>query len=195
MVLILRHRCSTKHKHNTCVVCFQRLHQQTNSVHTVCHQFKGKRQPGSRTLVKVTMNFPETVSDRLCRNYLIVLTKYCISCLGGCWRSQMWRSGLAWLQLRSGWSWGWLDALPNSLKRHWRRLIVIKWIFSLWAKALVDIDAASVQTSRYLNTCGINLHVRVAPACAAVAFNQHLDVLHLPGGWINAHKHSNKFVL
>ncbi len=66
--------------------------------------------------------FPETFSDSLCRNSLVMQTDCCSSCPGGClrwskrWRCWMWRSwpGVVTHGLRF---WGRLDVLPNSLKR------------------------------------------------------------------------------
>ncbi len=51
--------------------------------------------------------------------------------------------------------WGWLDVLPNSLKRLWRRLMVEKLTFNSRATALVDIHTVGLQIARSLKTCDI----------------------------------------
>ncbi len=70
------------------------------------------------------------------------------------WRCWMWRSWAAVVThgLRL---WGWLDVLPNSLKRLWRRLMVEQWTFNSWETALVDIPAVSMPIARSLKTCDI----------------------------------------
>ncbi len=84
--------------------------------------------PMRTTMSFMQMSFPETVSGSLCRNYLVLQTDCCSSCLGVClrrslrWRCWMWRSwaGVVTRGLRL---WSRLDVLPNSLKCLWRRLI------------------------------------------------------------------------
>ncbi len=88
------------------------------------------------------------------------------------WRYWMWRSwaSVVTCGLRL---WGRLYVLPNSLKRLWRRLIVDKWTFNLWATALVDIPAVSMPIAGSLKTCHIcgivlcdkTAHFRVAFYC------------------------------
>ncbi len=106
------------------------------------------------------MSFPETVSDSLCRNPLVMQTDCCSSCpVAGLrrswrWRCWMWRSW-AGVVTRGLWLWGRLDVQPNSLKRLWRRLMVEKWTFNSQATALVDIPAVSMPIARSLKTCNI----------------------------------------
>ncbi len=104
------------------------------------------------------MSFPETVSDRLCRNSLVMQTDCCSSCPGG-WSQmilevKMWRSwaGVATRGLRL---WGRLDVKPNYLKCLWRRLMVEKLTFNSRATALVDIPAVSMPIAHSLKTCNI----------------------------------------
>ncbi len=124
------------------------------------------------------MSFPETVSDSLCRNSLVMQTDCCSSCPGG-WSQMilevkmwMWRSwaGVATRGLRL---WFRLDVLPNSLKRLWRQLMAEKWTFNSRATALVDIPAVSMPIAHSLKTCDIcgivlcdrTAHFRVAFYC------------------------------
>ena len=74
-----------------------------------------------------------------------------ISCPGGSCRSRMWRS---WTDLvtRGLRLWGRLDVLPNSLKRHCRRLMVEKLTLNYLSTALVDILLVSMPIARSLNT-------------------------------------------
>ncbi len=64
------------------------------------------------------MSLPETVSDSLCRNSLVMQTDCCSSCQGGClrrswrWRCWMWRSW-AGVVTRGLQLWGRLAVLPN----------------------------------------------------------------------------------
>ncbi len=110
------------------------------------------------------MSFPETLSDSLCRNYLVMQTDCCSSCPGGSWACVVTRG----LRL-----WGQLDVMPNSLKRLWRRLMVEKWTFNSWATSLVDIPAVSMPIACSLKTCDIcgivlcdkTTHFRVAFYC------------------------------
>jgi hypothetical protein len=71
------------------------------------------------------------------------------------------------------WLWGQLYVLPNSLKRHWRWLMVEKLTLNDLATALVDIPAACMQIACSLKTkdiCGIVLwnkttHFKVSFNC------------------------------
>lgn len=74
---------------------------------------------------RALMSFPETVSDSLCGNYLVVQTKCCINCPGGwsqtiCrwkgWMRRCW-AGMATCGLQF---WGQLNVLANSQKQCWR---------------------------------------------------------------------------
>ncbi len=124
------------------------------------------------------MSFPETVSDSLCRNSLVVQPIVAaVVLVAGLrrswrWRCWMWRSwaGMVTRGLRL---WGWLDVLPNSLKLLWRQLMVEKWTFNSRETALVDIPAVSMPIARSLKTsdiCGIvpcdkTAHFRAAFYC------------------------------
>ncbi len=92
------------------------------------------------------------------------------------WRYWMWRfwAGVVTRGLRL---WGWLDVLPSSLKRLWRRLMVEKWTLDSRATALVDIPAVRMPIARSLKTCNICsivlfAHFRVAFYCGQP--NAHL---------------------
>ncbi len=111
------------------------------------------------------MSFPDTVSDSLCRNSLVMqpIVAAAVRVAGlrrsWRWRCWMWRSwaGVVTRGLRL---WGWLDVLPNSLKRLWRQLMVEKGTFDSRSTALVDIPAVSMPIARSLKTsdiCGIVL--------------------------------------
>ncbi len=130
-------------------------------------------------MTSMQMSYPETVSDRLCRNYLIKQTNCCSSCPGGClrrswrWRCWMWRSwaGAVTCGLQM---WGRLDVLPNSLKCFWRWLMVEKWTLNSRATALVDIAAVFY--------CTTFIVASLRHTCAIIMLsNQHLDMPHLWG--------------
>ncbi len=96
--------------------------------------------------------------------------------------------GLVWLHTVCGCEAGWLDVLPNSLKRLWWRLMVEKLTFDSRATALEDIPAVSMPLC-----CVIKLHILEWPFIVAslrhtsaiiMLSNQHLDMPHLWGGWI-----------
>ncbi len=128
------------------------------------------------TTTSMQMSFPETVSDSMCRNSLVMQTDCCSSCPGlrrsWRWRCWMWRSwaGVVTRGLRL---WGRLNVLPNSLKRLWRWLMVEKRTLNSQATALLDITAVSMPIARSLKTydiCGVMLcdktaHFRVAFYC------------------------------
>ncbi len=120
---------------------------------TNCSQVGTKMRTNS-----IQMSFPETVSDSLCRNSLVIQTDCYSSCPVG-WSHtilevKMWRSW-AGVFTRGLWLWGRLDLLPNSLKRLWRRLMVEKSTFNSRATTLVDIPAVSMPITRSLKTCDI----------------------------------------
>ncbi len=124
-------------------------------------------------------SFPETVSDSLCRNSLIMQTDccsmFCSMIVADC-----------------------LDVLPNSLKCLWRRLMVEKWTFN--STALVDIPAVSMPIARSLKTCDIcgivlcdkTAHFIVASLRHTCAINmlpnQHLDMP--PVRWMDYQRRS-----
>ncbi len=145
------------------------------------------------------MSLPETVSDSLCRNSLVMQTDCCSSCPVD-WSQtilevKMWRSwaGVFTRGLRLC---GRLDVLPNSLKRIWRRLMVEKWTLNSRPTALVDIPAVSMPIACSLKTCDIcgtvlcdkTAHFIVASlwhTCAIIMLsNQQLDMPPQWGGWI-----------
>ncbi len=138
------------------------------------------------------MSFHETVSDSLCRNYLVMQTDCCSSCPGVWsqrswrWRCWMWRSW-AGVVTRGLQLWGRLNVLPNSLKRLWRLLMVEKWTFSSRATALVDIPAVSMPIACSLKTCDIcgivmcdkTAHFRVAHEFSSWKMGAKTKVLRL----------------
>ena len=100
-----------------------------------------------KTLARMTstqISFPETVSDSLFRNSLVVqiqfhqLSGWLVSDDPCWWKSQMWRSraGVVTYGLRL---WGRLDVLTNVLKQRWRQFMVEKLTLNSLATALVDI--------------------------------------------------------
>ncbi len=117
------------------------------------------------------MSFPETVSDSLCRNSLVMLTDCCSSCPGGLsqtilevkmlnvevlgWCGYMW-SVAGWMYCQILW-----NAFRDGLT------------FNSRATALVDIPAVSMPIARSLKTCDIcgivlcdkTAHFRVAFYC------------------------------
>ncbi len=116
-----------------------------------------------KTPMRITskqMSFPETVSDSLYRNSLVMQTDCCSSCLGG-WSQTILEvkmldvEVLGCLFTRGLWLWGQLDVVPNSLKRLWRRLMVDKLTFNSRATALVDIPAVRMPIARSFKTCNI----------------------------------------
>ncbi len=148
-------------------------------------------------------SFPETVSDSLCRNSLVMQTDCCSSCPGAglrrswrwrCWMCRSW-AGVVTHGLRL---WGRLDVQPNSVKCLWRWLMVEQLTLNSWATALVDIPALNMPIAHSLKTsvalcCVIKLHILEWPfivarqrhTCAIIMLsNQHLDMPRLWGGWI-----------
>ncbi len=122
------------------------------------------------TLMRTTsmqMSFPETVSDSLCRNSLVIQTDCCSSCPGG------WSQTILEVKMLDVEVLGWCGYTQDSLKLLWRRLMVEKWTFNSRATALVDISAVSMPIERSLKTygiCGIVLcdktaHFRVVFYC------------------------------
>ncbi len=109
------------------------------------------------------MSFPETVSDSLCRNYLVMQTECCSSCPGG------WSQTILEVKMLDVEVLGWcgytgsavvncelrLDVLPNSLKCLWRPFMLEKLTFNSRATALVDIPPVSMPIARSLKTCDI----------------------------------------
>ncbi len=159
------------------------------------------------TLMRTTsmqISFPETVSDSLWRNSLVMQTDYCSSCPGGWSRSWMWRcwmwkywAGVVACGLRL---WGRLDVLPNSLKRLWRWLMVEKWLLNSWAttgwtflQSAFQLHAPSKLATSVALCCVIKLNIlewafivaSLRHTCAIIILsNQYLDMPHLWGGWI-----------
>ncbi len=129
-----------------------------------------------KTLMRKTsmqMSFPQTVSDSLCRNSLVMQTDCCSSCPGG-WSQTILEVKMLAVEVL-GWCgymclrlWGWLDVLPNSLKCFWRRLMVEKWTFNSRATALVDIPAVSMPIATSVTLCCvIKLHILEWPFIVA----------------------------
>ncbi len=106
------------------------------------------------------MSFPETVSDSLCRNSLVMQTDYCSSCPGG-WSQTILDAKMLDVEVLGwcGYTWSvvlrYFEVLPNSLKRLWRWLMVEKLTLNSQATTLVDIPAVSLPTAHSLKTCDI----------------------------------------
>ncbi len=115
------------------------------------------------TLMRTTsmqMSFPETVSDSLCRNSLVMLTDCCSSCPGG-WSQTILEVKMLDVEVLSwcGYMWsavvrpvGCTAKLSETLLE---RDMVEKWTFNSRATALVDIPAVSMPIARSLKTCNI----------------------------------------
>ena len=77
---------------------------------------------------------------------------------------------------------------PNSLKWHWRPIMVGKWTINFLATALVDIPAVSMPIARCLKTwdiCDIVWQNCTRCTCVMIMlFNQIIDMPHRSGGWI-----------
>ncbi len=77
------------------------------------------------------MSFPETVSDCLCRNSLVMQTDCCSSCPGG-WSQTILEVKMLDVEVLGWCGYTWsavvrpVDVLPNSLKCLWRQLMVEK---------------------------------------------------------------------
>jgi hypothetical protein len=88
-------------------------------------------------------------------------------------RSWMWRSWAVMVThgLRM---WGRLDVVPNSLKQHWRLLMLEKWTLHSLATALVDIPAVGMPIARSIKNwdifgivlCDKTVYFRVALYCS-----------------------------
>ncbi len=124
------------------------------------------------------MSFPETVSDSLCRNSLVMQTDCCSSC-PGCWSRTILEVKMLDVEVLGwcGYMWSAVVRLvgctaklsKTPLETAYGREINIKFT----ATALVDIPAVSMPIAHYLKTCdifGIVLcdkaaHFRVAFYC------------------------------
>ncbi len=158
---------------------------------TNCSQVETQMRTAS-----MQMSFPETVSDSLCRNSLVMQTDCCSSCLGG-WSQMILEVKMLDVEVLGWCGYTWsavVDVLTKSLKRLWRRLMVDKLTFNSWATALVDIHCTLPQNLRHVALCCvIKLQILEWPfivaslryTCAIIMLsNQRLDMPHLWGGWI-----------
>ncbi len=149
------------------------------------------------------MRFPETVSDSLCRNYLVMQTDCCSSCPGG-WSQTILEVKMLDVEVQGwcGYTWsavvrpvGWPAKFSETpLETAYGREINIQFK----ATSLVDIPADSMPIACSLKTCDIcgfvlcdKLHILEWPfivasvrhTCAITLLsNQHLDMPHLWGG-------------
>ncbi len=129
-------------------------------------------------MTSIQMSFPETVSDSLCRNSLVIQTDCCSSCLGG-WSQTILEVKMLDVEVLGWCGYMWSAVLrpvgctANSLKCFWRWLMVEKLTFNSWATALVGIPAVSMPIACSLKTCDIcgivlcdkTAHFRVAFYC------------------------------
>ena len=123
-------------------------------------------------LISVTMSSCSQVKTLVCKPPVSSAVRVAGHRQSRMWRSRMWRSwaGVVKCGLLL---WARLDILPNSLKRHWRRLMVVKWTFSYLATALVANPAVSMPIARSLKTwdicgimlCDITAHFRLTFYC------------------------------
>ncbi len=149
------------------------------------------------------MSFPETVSDSLCRNSLVMQTDYCSSCPGG-WAQTILEVKMLDVEVLGwcGYTWSAFVRLvgctakfsETPLETAYGREMNIQFT----ATALMDIPAVSMPIERSFKTsvalcCVIKLHILEWPfivaslrhTCAInMPSNQHLDMPHLWGGWI-----------
>ncbi len=109
-----------------------------------------------RTKSMQMMSFPETVSDSLCRNYLVIQTDCCSSCPGG------WSQTILEVKMLDVEVLGWCGYTWSAVVRPFgctakfsemplRWLIVEKLTFNIRATALVDIPAVSMPFAPSLN--------------------------------------------
>ncbi len=146
---------------------------------TNCSQFETPMR-----MMSMQMSFPETVSDSLYRNSLVMQTDSCSSCPGGCSQTilevkMLDVEVLGWC----GYTWSEVvrpvaakfseTLLVNAVYHKPFGLMVEKLTFKSWATALVDIPVVSMPITRSLktcDTCGIvpcdkTAHFRVAFYC------------------------------
>ncbi len=106
------------------------------------------------------ISFPETVSDSLCRNYLVMQTDCCSSCPGG-WSQTILEVKMLDVEVLGWCGYTWsavvrpVGCTAKLSETPWRRLMVEKLTFNSWATALVDIPAVSMPIARSLKTCDI----------------------------------------
>ncbi len=153
------------------------------------------------------MNFPETVSDSLCRNSLVMQTDCCSSCLGG-WSQMNLEVKMLDVEILGwcGYTWvcgceaGWMycqilwNAFGDGLwwrKEHSIHGQQLWWTFLLSACQLHAPPKLATSTALY---CVIKLHILEWPfivaslrhTCAIIMLsNQHLVMPHLWGGRIS----------
>ncbi len=125
------------------------------------------------------MSFPDTVSDSLCRNSLVIQTDCCSSCPGG-WSQTILEVKMLDVGVLGWCSYTWSAVVrpvgctakfsETPLEMAYGRELT----FNSWATALVDVPAVSIPIARSLSlrdTCAIFM-----------LSNQHLDMPHLWGG-------------
>ncbi len=115
------------------------------------HLSRLRRETTVRSRPSMQMSFPETVSDSLCRNSLVMQTINAeavrVAGLSRSWRWRcwMWRSWAGVVTRGRGLRlWGRLYVLPNSLKRLWRWLMVERLtkkenVLDLWLQLMKNV--------------------------------------------------------
>ncbi len=155
------------------------------------------------------MSFPETVSDSLCRNSLVMQTDCCSSCLCG-WSQTILEVKMMDVEVLGWCGYTWSAVVrpvgcnAKFLKRIWRRAYGREMNIHfhgqhLWWTFLQS--ACQVHAPSNCDICGIvlcdKLHILEWPfivaslrhTCAIIMLsNQHLDIPHLWGGWITSGK-------
>ncbi len=135
-------------------------------------ELQSGRDPDEATSMQ--MCFPETISDSLCRNYLVMQTDCCSSCPGG------WSKTILEVKEVLGWcgcTWSAVVRLVGYTAKFsempLETFMVAKLTFNSRATALVEIPAVSLPIACSLKTCDIcgivlcdkTTHFRVAFYC------------------------------
>ncbi len=161
-----------------------------------------------KTLVRTTstqMSFPETVSNSLYRNSLVVQTSCCISCPGGCSQNNLageeagWGGpGLVWSHMVCGCEAGWMycQNLGNDIGDLWQwneHSVHRQQLWWTFLQSACQLHTPSKLVTSVALCYVIKLHILEWPfivtsprhTCVLIIpFNQLPDMPHLLGGWI-----------